>query len=250
MKRDINLMRQLLLDIENRGADCSVSVLHTGPDKQREERNRYHLRLLIDAGLLKEIDRTTDGIPCVRLTHQGHELLELIRDESIWQDALWTCQDRTDSLSLTVIQELLSSRATRRARQPRVRRHRPYPISGYRLEPSHRPYRGDQRTREELRYRDEQAYWEDLPYPTQLAHPETLYQHSIYRDEAPREYPEVHYVPVGETAYRPHPYDQPRKSIYRERADRFDMNGENRFRAADNGTAEHPCDSTLADHIL
>jgi hypothetical protein len=250
MKRDINLMRQLLLDIENRGADCSVSVLRTGPDKQREERNRYHLRLLIDAGLLKEIDRTTDGIPCVRLTHQGHELLELTRDESIWQDALWTCQDRTDSLSLTVIQEILSSRATRRARQPLVRRHRPYPISGYRLEPSHRPYRGEQPTREEMRYRDERAYLEDLPYPTQMAHPETLYQHSIYHDGAPREYPEMHYAPVRETAPRPYAYDQSRRSIYREHADRSDMNGENRFRAADNGTAEPPCDSTMSDYIL
>jgi hypothetical protein len=256
MKRDINLMRQLLLDIENRGADCSVSVLHTGPDQQREERNRYHLRLLIDARLLKEIDRTADDIPCVRLTHQGHELLELIRDESIWQEALWTCQDRTGNQSLTMIQELLGSWASRRARQPIFGRHRPSSISGHRLEPSRRPYREarpyreDQRAWEELRYQEEQRYREELGYPIRLAYPDEPYQPSVYRERAPRDYPEARYAPVRETSYQSYSYDQPWRSISRERAGRFDLNGENRFHTTEDRAAEPPYDSTLADHIL
>ena len=32
MKRDVDLARQLLLDIENRGTDCSVSVLRSAAD--------------------------------------------------------------------------------------------------------------------------------------------------------------------------------------------------------------------------
>ncbi len=122
MKRDIDLARQLLLDIENRGADCSVSVLRSDPEHQNEERVRYHLRLLIDADLLKEIDRTSSGIPCVRLTHEGHELLELARSESRWREAKWTCQDRIGGLSLSVIRGILLRWAlgsTQRSPRPR-----------------------------------------------------------------------------------------------------------------------------------
>ncbi len=107
MKRDIDLARQLLLDIENRGADCSVSVLRTGPNHEAEERVRYHLRLLIDAGLLKEIDRTNGGVPCVRLTDAGHEMIELTRSESRWREAKWSCQERTGGLSLLVVRGIL-----------------------------------------------------------------------------------------------------------------------------------------------
>src|SRR5687768_10619769 len=107
MKRDLDLARQLLLDIENRGADCSVSVLRTGPNHEAEERVRYNLRLLIDAGLLKEIDRTASGVPCVRLTDAGHELIELTRSESRWRDAKSACRERTGGLSLTVIRGIL-----------------------------------------------------------------------------------------------------------------------------------------------
>ncbi|NOY28906.1 MAG: DUF2513 domain-containing protein [Planctomycetes bacterium] len=122
MKRDLDLARQLLLDIENRGADCSVSVLRSEPEQHTEERVRYHLRLLIDADLLKEIDRTSSGIPCVRLTHEGHELLELARNESRWREAKWTCQDRIGGLSLSVIRGILLRWAlgsTHRSPRPR-----------------------------------------------------------------------------------------------------------------------------------
>jgi hypothetical protein len=121
MKRDIDLARQLLLDIEARGADCSVSVLRTEPNHDAEERVRYHLRLLVDAGYLKEVDRTANGVPCLRLTDAGHELIELARSESRWQQAKWVCQQRTSGLSLTVVRSILLERAL----APRRRRYRP-----------------------------------------------------------------------------------------------------------------------------
>jgi len=142
MKRDIDLARQLLLDIESRGSDCSVSVLRTEPNHESEERVRYHLRLLIDAGLLKEIDRTSAGIPCVRLTHDGHELLELSRRESLWREAKGICRERLGGLSLSVIRQLLVrlawGRPLRRPLPPRrkyVARHPLYDTETYRIEP-------------------------------------------------------------------------------------------------------------------
>lgn len=148
MKRDIDLARELLLDIENRGIDCSMSVLRSGPNQENEERIRYHLRLLIDAGLLKEVDRTSTGIPCLRLTHDGHELLELARHEGRWRQAKAVCQQRIGGLSLSVIRQLL----IRLALRPTYgRRYRPLayapqrytPTSYYRSRPAYRaePYR-------------------------------------------------------------------------------------------------------------
>jgi hypothetical protein len=126
MKRDIDLARQLLLDIENRGADCSVSVLRTGPNHEAEERVRYHLRLLIDAGLLKEIDRTNGGVPCVRLTDAGHEMIELTRSESRWREAKWSCQERAGGLSLLVVRGILLQWAVE---APRHRPRRRYAVT-------------------------------------------------------------------------------------------------------------------------
>jgi hypothetical protein len=226
MKRDLDLMRQLLLDIENRGADCSVSVLRSSSDGQREERIRYHLRLLIDARLLKEIDRTTAGIPCVRLTHQGHELLELVRDEPLWREALWACQDRTGNLSLTVIQDLLGSWAKGRARRPLFRRHRPYLISGYRPEPTAARYR------------------EEVAYPVESGYPVESYRPSGYPNHTDWDYPEVRYVPVRETQ------GEPWKTASRDRVNRFDLADDVRYRATEEGLADPPYDSPLADHIL
>lgn len=162
MKRDLDLARQLLLDIENRGTDCSVSVLRSGTNHQSEEQVRYHLRLLIDAGLLKEIDRTSAGIPCVRLTHDGHELLELARSENRWREAKYACQERIGGLSLSVVRGILlrwavaaTARQPRYYRTPAPRRLRyendlPRERAAYRVEPY--------RTAERLIERD---YWED-----------------------------------------------------------------------------------------
>jgi hypothetical protein len=141
MKRDLDLARQLLLDIEGRGPDCSVSALrspigrnsanghvpanHDSNSFDIDERIRYHLRLLIDGGFLKEVDRTTAGVPCVRLTYDGCELLELCRTESLWREAKWLCQERTGGESLTVIRTFLIRLATRpRAYAPQERRPR------------------------------------------------------------------------------------------------------------------------------
>jgi hypothetical protein len=107
MKRDIDLVRQLLLDIEARGADCSMSVLRTGSDNDADERVRYHLRLLVDAGYLQEVDRTSAGVPCLRLTDAGHELIELARSEACWREAKGACQERTGGLALAVVRGIL-----------------------------------------------------------------------------------------------------------------------------------------------
>lgn len=160
MKRDLDLARRLLIEIENRGVDCSVSVLRSGPDQEVEDRVRYHLRLLVDAGLLSEVDRTSNGIPCLRLTHQGHELLDLARDEYRWQEARRVAEQRTGGQSWTVIRAILLSWAVD---GPRVapRRYRPayhYPRPAAE---AYRPTYDDRGRRLALEGYDYEAYLDD-----------------------------------------------------------------------------------------
>ncbi len=187
MKRDLDLARQLLLDIENRGTDCSVSVLRTESNHQSEEQVRYHLRLLIDAGLLKEIDRTSAGIPCVRLTHDGHELLELARSESRWREAKYACQERLGGLSLSVIRGILlrwavaaTARLPRYYRPPVARRLRyetdlPRERAAYRVEPY--------RTADRLIERDD---WEDELRYDHVRYVDVRPEYDEYRGRHPR----------------------------------------------------------------
>ena len=140
MKRDLDLARQLLLDIENRGVDCSLSVLRSGPNHELQEKIRYHLRLLIDANLLQEVDRTSAGVPCVRLTNEGHELLELSRNDSRWAEAKAICFDRIGGMSLSLIRSILVkfSLSHYRARRPYVSRRLRYEPEFYRDSLSYR----------------------------------------------------------------------------------------------------------------
>lgn len=131
MKRDVDLVRQILFDLERHGAECTLDTLRNGSTHELDERTRYHLRLCIDAGLAKEIDRTATGTPCVRLTNAGHEFLDICRGDDRWQAAKAVVHQQTGGLSLAVLRAMLTKWAvqgiTRSERQRRYRRsYRPY----------------------------------------------------------------------------------------------------------------------------
>ena len=47
MKRDVDLIRHLLLEIERHGPDLAVDELRKGAVHESDERTRYHVRLLV-----------------------------------------------------------------------------------------------------------------------------------------------------------------------------------------------------------
>ncbi|MEN0111232.1 MAG: DUF2513 domain-containing protein [Planctomycetota bacterium] len=142
MKRDLDLCRQLLADIEAHGTDTTVTALRPGLAGEADERIRYHIRLLIDEGLTVEVDRSAGGVPCVRLTNAGHELLELSHDENLWREAKWAVAQRTGGQSLAVIRSVLARWAYEAATvggawRPR-RLRRPVATTVRRVEPRYR----------------------------------------------------------------------------------------------------------------
>ena len=108
MKRDVDLCRQLLVDLENQGPTCLLTTLQCDEVPEANQRIDHHLRLLIDAGFVKEAEQTDSGVPCVRLTHSGQELIELTGNENRWREAKWIVQQQTGGLSLTVLMALLT----------------------------------------------------------------------------------------------------------------------------------------------
>lgn len=141
MKRDLDLVRQLLFDIEAHGASCAITALRPNLAEGADQRIRYHLRLLIDAQLVKELDRDANGAPCVRLTNSGHELLELSRVDTRWHEARRCAAEETGGESLTVIRAVLTKWAVQGAVHPAASAYRRYRPMYHRVErPLHNGY--------------------------------------------------------------------------------------------------------------
>ena len=88
MKRDMDLARSILQEIEKASYDGSWVDVHI-PDHSDQE-IVYHVMLLNEAGLIEAIDLSSADGPewkPRRLTWEGHEFLEASRDENVWQEA-------------------------------------------------------------------------------------------------------------------------------------------------------------------
>ena len=90
MKRDMDLVRNLLMAIEN-NTQLSGSLFiqyneqdNLGITDYSVEQVRYHINMLIDAGLVK--GEMVYGGPIIsKLSWAGHEFVDVIRDPDIWE---------------------------------------------------------------------------------------------------------------------------------------------------------------------
>lgn len=92
MKRDMDLLRTLLLGIEERDVgdgqwvsfgDLTLPEGTMTPEPLVQE----HLRLLLEAGLIEATSADTLSARSIfprRLTWEGHDFLDTIRDEGVW----------------------------------------------------------------------------------------------------------------------------------------------------------------------
>lgn len=76
MKRDNDYIRELLLQFEAQDSDLIIIP----PTVDQDRRKIHHVRLMCDAGLL---NMEKEGV--YRLSYQGHDFIEAIRDPGIWQ---------------------------------------------------------------------------------------------------------------------------------------------------------------------
>jgi len=97
MKRDMNIVRDLLLKIE---ADEEPNY--------HEDTILYHINLLYEAHLI-EGTQTRGGWDGLRLTWEGHDFLDAAREDKVWRKALDKLGSAAASVSFTVLKTLLES---------------------------------------------------------------------------------------------------------------------------------------------
>ncbi len=79
MTRDDEYIRDLLLEIEAQEIPYVLVVKIVNSSKDEVKRN-YHIELLCDAGLM-----TFQQGHTYRLTNQGHNYIEAIKNDTIWK---------------------------------------------------------------------------------------------------------------------------------------------------------------------
>jgi hypothetical protein len=103
MKRNWDTIRTILIAIEALHTEDSEfysnSLVEADP-----EATAYHMLLLLEAKLI-----IGDYCDAVRLTWDGHEFLDAIKNESVWQKLNASARSKGIELSFTVIKDLAQS---------------------------------------------------------------------------------------------------------------------------------------------
>jgi len=88
MKRDMDLIRTILLELETVPYDENWKTVQI--EGRTEEEVNYHVLLLDEAGLIEAKVIPVGNIKrCypIRLTYRGHEFLDAARSETVWSKA-------------------------------------------------------------------------------------------------------------------------------------------------------------------
>ncbi len=109
MKRDMDLARQIMLELEE--APYDGSLLKVDVADYDEGAINYHVMLLTEAGLIEAKDLSSfDGVEWAptRLTWQGHEFLDEARNENRWNQAKKTIAEKGGSLTFDILKGVLA----------------------------------------------------------------------------------------------------------------------------------------------
>src|SRR5688572_33261382 len=112
MRRDLNLMRKLILAVEDREPQEWLPELKI--EGYTPEQIGYHSYLIVDAGLAKGTDVSTDDdmLPNWQLsylTSAGHDFADAARSESTWNKATTLVKDKGSGITLDVMKQVLVS---------------------------------------------------------------------------------------------------------------------------------------------
>lgn len=114
MKRDMELIRELMLAIESRDdTEYWAEDLEVSGDRDLDQIN-YHLELLSDAGFIEvQVARDDSGTSILihRVLWDGHEFLDNARNASVWKKAMSIVTEKGGSVSVGVLTQVLASAA-------------------------------------------------------------------------------------------------------------------------------------------
>lgn len=108
MKRDMELIREILLAIEANGStQGTIDLQIPGRDSETVS---YHVKLLAQAGLVDATDLSTmHGFEWAprSLTRTGHEFLDAARNDTVWQKAMAKLKGQAASVPFEVVKAVV-----------------------------------------------------------------------------------------------------------------------------------------------
>ncbi len=100
MKRDYELIRKILLEVEANNGQCLVySNLH----------ETYQCAIMKDAGLLDGLIHENADAFVSRLTWDGHDFLDSIREETVWKKIKKEIGDKAGQVPFEILKDLAIS---------------------------------------------------------------------------------------------------------------------------------------------
>jgi hypothetical protein len=111
MKRDLDLVRKMILAIEDHPDGWAPEKLAF--EGYTEAQVGYHAYLLIDAGLAKGDDASTMGSTApegfiTSLTWKGHEFAAAARDDTLWKKAMGMVAEKGGNITVDLLGQLLA----------------------------------------------------------------------------------------------------------------------------------------------
>ncbi len=116
MKRDMDLVREILLALEGIPAATSPSTPEI--DGFSNEQVGSHVHLMIEGGLLdgSEVTSLQSKFPeyiSLSITWDGYDFLELSKNSSVWKDVKDQIRERGVSVSFDLLRKLLTTASAR-----------------------------------------------------------------------------------------------------------------------------------------
>lgn len=113
MKRDMDLVRLMLLRTESHGVDKEAADRHHAEcEKYAKPVRAHHIAIMIEAGLIiGQVQTNPEKIPVqgfiLRLTWEGHEFLDAARDDTTWKKVRDKVIKPTASFTFGILVEAL-----------------------------------------------------------------------------------------------------------------------------------------------
>ena len=112
MKRDLDLIRYILANIEN-STSTKLTVDDFTNDAYDASRISFHISLLLDCGYIEATEFNVIGQKyqqylIKRITSSGYDYLNSVRDANVWSKTKETLKSVGNSVSLDVIKTVAS----------------------------------------------------------------------------------------------------------------------------------------------
>lgn len=117
MQRDMELIRKILFMIEDKYIDTGLSGNEIAIDGYDMKTVAYHCAILYDAGLIYNYkgnysNNELQFFGVGRLTWDGHELLDKIKNDTVWNKTKSTIKDKGLPFVLETVREIATAITT------------------------------------------------------------------------------------------------------------------------------------------